>query len=246
MKIYGFLTVLALAGTLAASPVSAQSGNGNGTGRGRAVGRQQDDRSRAAARERMRFRAMDTDNDGVITRGEWRGSDQSFREHDTNDDGVLSGEEVWVPAGSQQTIEDRSRREERLARFARADKNGDGRISFREWSGSEVVFDRMDRNGDEFITRDEFMEAAVERPTGTAGSRVTTRAYQAGYDKGREEGRQAGREDKSGPGKWDLEGQRELEQADSGYRNELGLREDYQAGYRAGFRIGYPEGFGPR
>jgi len=57
----------------------------------------------------------------------------------------------------------------------------------------------------------------------------------------------AGREDKTiNGGKWDLEGQRELEQADSGYRNELGTRTDYQAGYRAGFRVGYREGFGPR
>ena len=47
-------------------------------------------------------------------------------------------------------------------------------------------------------------------------------------------------------GKWDLEGQRELEQADAGYETRLGRREDYQAGFRAGFRRGYTEGFGPR
>jgi hypothetical protein len=39
-------------------------------------------------------RAMDTDRDGVVTRAEWRGSDETFRRHDTNDDGVLSGAEV--------------------------------------------------------------------------------------------------------------------------------------------------------
>ncbi|OFW22289.1 MAG: hypothetical protein A3G21_01740 [Acidobacteria bacterium RIFCSPLOWO2_12_FULL_66_21] len=54
-------------------------------------------------------------------------------------------------------------------------------------------------------------------------------------------------EDKSvNGGKWDLEGQRELEQADAGYDQRLGAREDYQAGYRAGFRLGYRQGFGPR
>jgi hypothetical protein len=37
---------------------------------------------------------MDTDRDGVVTRAEWRGSDQAFRNHDTNSDGVLSGAEV--------------------------------------------------------------------------------------------------------------------------------------------------------
>jgi hypothetical protein len=115
------------------------------------------------------------------------------------------------------------------------------------------MFDRMDRNHDAFISRDEYMQAAIERPAGTAGSQAPAesqaqiRAYQAGYQKGLDEGRQAGREDKNvNGGKWDLEGQRELEQADSGYRSELGARADYQAGYRAGFRVGYREGFGPR
>jgi hypothetical protein len=37
---------------------------------------------------------MDTDRDGVVTRAEWRGTDQAFRDHDTNRDGVLSGTEV--------------------------------------------------------------------------------------------------------------------------------------------------------
>jgi Ca2+-binding EF-hand superfamily protein len=244
MKIHRLFVVFVLAGSVAAPGVFAQSGTANG--RSRAEAGRQDDRARAAARERerMRFRAMDTDNDGVITRDEWRGSDQSFREHDTNADGVLSGDEVRVPA--QDAVADRARREERLARFARADRNGDGRISFREWNGNQALFDRMDRNGDEFISRDEFMEPVAERQAGTSGSEVKSPAYKAGYEKGLVEGRQAGREDKEGPGKWDLEGQRELEQADSGYRNELGRRDEYQAGYRVGFRLGYREGFGPR
>lgn len=41
-----------------------------------------------------RVRDMDQDHDGVVTRAEWRGSDQGFRDHDTNGDGVLSGAEV--------------------------------------------------------------------------------------------------------------------------------------------------------
>jgi hypothetical protein len=41
-----------------------------------------------------RVREMDTDRDGVVTRAEWRGSAQAFRDHDTNGDGVLSGAEV--------------------------------------------------------------------------------------------------------------------------------------------------------
>ena len=44
--------------------------------------------------EQMRFRGMDRNGDGRITRAEWRGSAQSFRQHDWNNDGVLSGDEV--------------------------------------------------------------------------------------------------------------------------------------------------------
>ena len=71
-------------------------------------------------------------------------------------------------------------------------------------------------------------------------------AYRAGYERGMAEGRTAGGEDRTRNQGWDLDGQRELEQADSGYREALGARADYQAGYRAAFRIGYGEGFGPR
>src|SRR5256885_11525426 len=46
------------------------------------------------AQAQMRFQGMDRDGNGVITRDEWRGSDQSFRNQDWNGDGVLSGDEV--------------------------------------------------------------------------------------------------------------------------------------------------------
>ena len=42
----------------------------------------------------MRFRGMDANNDGVITRDEWRGSARSFERHDWNGDGRLAGNEV--------------------------------------------------------------------------------------------------------------------------------------------------------
>jgi hypothetical protein len=69
---------------------------------------------------------------------------------------------------------------------------------------------------------------------------------QAGYDRGLSEGREAGRADKANNYGWDLDGQTELERADSGYSSQLGSLADYQAGYREGFRLAYREGFGPR
>jgi hypothetical protein len=55
--------------------------------------------SAPAARPRARaggtrFQGFDANEDGLIQRGEWRGSDQSFQLHDWNGDGVLSGDEV--------------------------------------------------------------------------------------------------------------------------------------------------------
>ena len=47
---------------------------------------------------RIRFQAMDRNNDGVITRDEWRGSAQSFTVHDWNGDGRLSGNEIRIGA----------------------------------------------------------------------------------------------------------------------------------------------------
>lgn len=39
-------------------------------------------------------RGMDADRDGVVTRAEWRGTEEGFRKQDANGDGVLSGAEV--------------------------------------------------------------------------------------------------------------------------------------------------------
>jgi EF hand len=246
---------------------------------------QQDSGLPAGARERqMRFGDMDRDGDGVITRAEWRGNAQSFREHDKNQDGVLSGEEIWVQ---------RRRGAAAATAFDRADRNRDGAVSRSEWWGDAALFDRLDRNNDgvlgplEFqseeasqsgsarasfvsldrngngvITNSEWIGRAEDfRALDTDNDGVLTPAeyrrqgdevidspaYRAGRDRGLADGRQAGREDKQvNGGKWDLDGQRELETADAGYNVGMGSRADYQAGYRAGFRGGYREGFGPR
>ncbi|MFL6280803.1 MAG: EF-hand domain-containing protein [Vicinamibacterales bacterium] len=232
-------TIAAIVLCAALIPATAVAqGNGNGRANGQ----------NGQTREQMRVRAMDSDNDGVITRAEWQGDDQSFREHDLNHDGVLSGDEVNGRLVSDR--QDRSRREELAARFERADKNGDGQIARREWTGTTAAFKRMDQDGDGVVTRDEYVDVVLNSAVGTSGTATaanTTRAYRAGRERGLIEGREAGKEDKGvNGGHWDLEGQRELEQADSGYTPDLGARADYQAGYRAGFRTGYSEGFGPR
>jgi Ca2+-binding EF-hand superfamily protein len=107
---------------------------------------------------------MDADNDGLISRREWRGSAQSFNVHDWNNDGVLSGEEVR-PGGV------RSRRLEEDdyliggrnatpawtdAEFRSLDRNNDRRIARSEWFYDPDTFYRTDRNGDGVLTSAEF------------------------------------------------------------------------------------------
>lgn len=209
-----------------------------------------------AEREQARFRAMDVNKDRVITRREWRGNARAFDRHDTNRDGLLSGSEIWIPArrnpaaGERGYSEEDQAREELLETFYRADRNNDGRLGRNEWWSDAATFARVDRNRDGLLTPAEYIgtDESIDLPAGTSGNEAQrqTRAYKAGYERGLVEGRQAGKEDKEGPNRWDLEGQRELEQADSGYNIELGRRDDYQAGYRAGFRLGYRQGFGQR
>ena len=177
-----------------------------------------------------RFRALDTNNDGRLTRDEWRGSSAVFSALDVNRDGVLTRAEA---VGDQRTAPDE---------FRRLDVNNDGWVSRSEWHWNTAAFDRLDANRDGRLVRGEFESTAEALPEPPQQQQNAT--YRAGYDRGRVEGIQAGREDK--PRHWDLEGQRELEQADSGYEPRMGDRAEYQRGYRAGFRLGYREGFGPR
>lgn len=181
-----------------------------------------------AAQQSMRYRGMDRNRDGVITRAEWRGNEPSFRQHDRNNDGVLSADEVRADNGSG-IVKD----------FAAVDLDGNGHVTAQEW---RRAFTQLDDNRDGSLTEDELWTRDDRWRNDVP---VVSRAFQAGRERGVIDGRQAGRED-GARRVWDLDGQRELEQADAGYRNELGAREQYQAGYREGFRQAYSEGFGPR
>ena len=122
------------------------------------------------------------------------------------------------------------------AQFNAFDRNRDGWLTRPESGMVAGEFDRLDTNRDNRISRFEFENAV----TGD-GNRST--AWRSGYDRGTQEGRAAGHEDFTRRQGWDLEGQRELEQADSGYTPQIGILSDYQAGYREGFRNAYRAGF---
>ncbi len=151
-----FATVVVLA-LSAMSPAVARAQNDD-------PWRQTQDRG-AQNRDTMRFREMDTNHDGVVTRSEWRGSDEAFRAADWNGDNVLSGDEVWAGAvrrrpdnneaytpSSRAAFDDWTR-----SGFNRLDTNGDGRITRDEWHYDMQSFRSADRNGDGVLSRQEFV-----------------------------------------------------------------------------------------
>ncbi len=172
-----------------------------------------------------RFENLDLNGDNRVSRNEWHGTAARFTALDANRDGVISRVEMMGPDAPPEL-------------FSSVDVNRDRVITTDEWHWSRASFQArdLDRNGR--LTREEF--------NGVASQPETSTAFKAGQARGLIEGRHAGREDKQQHGVWDLEGQRELEQADSGYDASVGPRAEYQAGYREAFRRGYREGFGQR
>ena len=188
------------------------------------------------------FSALDRNRDQRISRSEWDYDLETFRRVDRNGDAVLSRAEFLgdISPGRGGVTPGRSgdntQRGYSDERFESIDTNDDGRLSRGEWRGTAERFNGLDENRDGVLTRAEF---GIPRET-------RSEAWKQGHARGIAEGRQAGKEDKQMRNQWDLEGQRELETADSGYEARMGVRTEYQEGYREGFRSGYREGFGPR
>jgi Ca2+-binding EF-hand superfamily protein len=110
----------------------------------------------------IRFQGFDANEDGVIQRSEWRGTDRSFQIHDWDGDGVLEGEEIRAGAarprpefddyaGDSYAFNDWSE-----DRFTGLDRNRDGRVSRTEWPYGVEEFFRADRNRDGSLSSAEF------------------------------------------------------------------------------------------
>jgi Ca2+-binding EF-hand superfamily protein len=185
----------------------------------------------------QRFLAVDRNRDGWVTRAESGMSTAVFNRLDTNNDNRLSrfefdtaASDPYSPAPSSAPVNDR---------FTAADRNSDGWLTRSEWRGTETTFTLLDSNRDNRLSRGEYdATVATNQPQANR-----SQAWRSGYDRGIQEGRDAGRGDYAQGHGWDLEGQTELERADSGYNQQMGSLSDYQAGYRAGFRNAYREGF---
>jgi Ca2+-binding EF-hand superfamily protein len=127
-----------------------------------------------AQNQRMRFAAMDQNNDGRISREEWRGSDRSFDVHDWNGDGVLSGDEVRPGAQRNTQWEQADHNAGRYERyvswtasgFSSLDHNRDRRITPNEWHFDRETFRRVDSNRDGALDQQEFLGANVDDDRG--------------------------------------------------------------------------------
>jgi Ca2+-binding EF-hand superfamily protein len=122
----------------------------------------------------MRFEAMDRNNDGVITRDEWRGSQRSFEVHDWNGDGRLAGNEVRIGAQQNANVDEADHNPSRAERFAswteagfaNLDHNRDRRITANEWHYDRETFLRADRNRDGALNLAEFLGSDMDDDRG--------------------------------------------------------------------------------
>jgi hypothetical protein len=146
----------------------------------------QSNQTSAQTGEARRFRTMDRNNDGIVTRAEWRGSERSYNVHDWNNDGVLSGAELDPgSARTGRTVEDMEF--DRDEEFDFLDANNNGRIEAREWHGSVAAFDRLDVNNDNRLSLAEFASVgggARARVVPTTGTRIIVDARERWVDAG--------------------------------------------------------------
>ena len=125
----------------------------------------------------MRFRDMDRNNDGAVTRQEWRGSNESFRVHDWNNDGVLSGDEVregfWTTG--EEPADATPAASERDERFEYLDVNNNGTIERSEWHASDDAWTWLDRNNDNVLSRAEVVGSGASADRRAGYPRATNR-----------------------------------------------------------------------
>jgi len=107
------------------------------------------------------FTAADRNRDGRISLNEWNDSRQAFRLADTNRDNVISREEYGVATGAVATSGTIPASDQQ---FEALDINGNNRIEPNEWRGTAATFNRLDRDGNGWLSRGEALGSARRVP----------------------------------------------------------------------------------
>ncbi|MGH9843234.1 MAG: EF-hand domain-containing protein [Blastocatellia bacterium] len=89
-----------------------------------------------------KLKQMDANQDGTITRDEWKGKPRGFERMDRNGDGNISREEATTAGRGKRQLK-------------QMDTNNDQRISRDEWKGDPEAFGKLDANNDGILTTEE-------------------------------------------------------------------------------------------
>ena len=142
------------------------------------------------------FARMDRDNDGVLQRADFPGSDRQFTSMDRDRNKKVSlieytDSEVgrrFLAATYRNSLEPRSRttaeqlQSRRLMWISRFDGNRDGKLTREEWTGSSLAFISLDADGNGVIDSDDRTEAAGNRsPPEPTLPQLTSRLQEPDY-----------------------------------------------------------------
>ncbi len=103
---------------------------------------------------KAKFKSMDTDGDGQVSRTEHAvGAQVMFNHLDLNRDGLVSSWEMTAAQVSKANDRDEKSVADKIRMI---DRDSDGQVSaFEHETASAAMFDRMDDNGDGFLTERE-------------------------------------------------------------------------------------------
>lgn len=96
---------------------------------------------RHAGKRAGKLKKMDANQDGQISRDEWKGQDGGFQKLDRNNDGIINREEA--AAGRQQMGK---------RQLNKMDTDQNRQITRSEWSGDPEAFNKFDKNNDGIIS----------------------------------------------------------------------------------------------
>ena len=96
----------------------------------------------------VQFVQLDADSDGFVALSEWDGGSETFGSLDQDGDAVITRSEFFTRGAARYKSRDES--------FRDLDADRDGRVSASEWKWGEKTMSVLDRNGDGFLSRQEF------------------------------------------------------------------------------------------